>query len=83
MDEQKLQEFLGRALVDLGGAVNAVLMSIGERLLSAQRLKEADRMKSGPTIATHFTLLFAGLSECNLSKPVLALLVPERNDLRF
>jgi hypothetical protein len=32
MDEQKLQEFLGRALVDLGGAVNAVLMSIGDEL---------------------------------------------------
>jgi len=32
VDEQKLQEFLGRALVDLGGAVNAVLMSIGDEL---------------------------------------------------
>jgi hypothetical protein len=32
MDEQKLQEFLDRALVDLGGAVNAVLMSIGDEL---------------------------------------------------
>src|ERR1700749_2649637 len=32
MDEHKLHEFLGRALVDLGGAVNAVLMSIGDEL---------------------------------------------------
>jgi SAM-dependent methyltransferase len=32
MDENKLHEFLGRALVDLGGAVNAVLMSIGDEL---------------------------------------------------
>src|SRR5215472_7160936 len=32
VDEQKLQEFLGRVLVDLGGAVNAVLMSIGDEL---------------------------------------------------
>ena len=32
MDESKLNEFLGRALVDLGGAVNAVLMSIGDEL---------------------------------------------------
>jgi SAM-dependent methyltransferase len=31
-DEHKLHEFLGRALVDLGGAVNAVLMSIGDEL---------------------------------------------------
>jgi SAM-dependent methyltransferase len=32
LDENKLHEFLGRALVDLGGAVNAVLMSIGDEL---------------------------------------------------
>jgi SAM-dependent methyltransferase len=32
LDEKKLNEFLGRALVDLGGAVNAVLMSIGDEL---------------------------------------------------
>ena len=32
LDEKKLHEFLGRALVDLGGAVNAVLMSIGDEL---------------------------------------------------
>jgi len=32
VDEKKLQEFLGKALVDLGGAVNAVLMSIGDEL---------------------------------------------------
>ena len=32
LDEHKLHEFLGRALVDLGGAVNAVLMSIGDEL---------------------------------------------------
>jgi hypothetical protein len=32
VDEQKLQDCLGRALVDLGGAVNAVLMSIGDEL---------------------------------------------------
>jgi hypothetical protein len=32
MDESKLNEFLGRALIDLGGAVNAVLMSIGDEL---------------------------------------------------
>ena len=32
IDESKLNEFLGRALVDLGGAVNAVLMSIGDEL---------------------------------------------------
>jgi hypothetical protein len=32
MNEHKLHEFLGRALVDLGGAVNAVLMSIGDEL---------------------------------------------------
>jgi 2-polyprenyl-3-methyl-5-hydroxy-6-metoxy-1,4-benzoquinol methylase len=32
LDENKLQEFLGKALVDLGGAVNAVLMSVGDEL---------------------------------------------------
>ena len=32
LDENKLHDFLGRALVDLGGAVNAVLMSIGDAL---------------------------------------------------
>jgi SAM-dependent methyltransferase len=32
LDDNKLREFLGRALVDLGGAVNAVLMSIGDEL---------------------------------------------------
>ena len=32
LDDKKLHEFLGRALVDLGGAVNAVLMSIGDEL---------------------------------------------------
>ncbi len=32
LDEHKLHEFLGKALVDLGGAVNAVLMSIGDEL---------------------------------------------------
>ncbi|HLY58922.1 MAG TPA: class I SAM-dependent methyltransferase [Stellaceae bacterium] len=32
IDESRLHEFLGRALVDLGGAVNAVLMSIGDAL---------------------------------------------------
>jgi hypothetical protein len=32
LEEKKLHEFLGRALVDLGGAVNAVLMSIGDEL---------------------------------------------------
>jgi hypothetical protein len=32
LDEHKLHEFLGRALVDLGGPVNAVLMSIGDEL---------------------------------------------------
>jgi SAM-dependent methyltransferase len=32
LDENKLHEFLGRALMDLGGAVNAVLMSIGDEL---------------------------------------------------
>jgi len=32
LDEKKLHEFLGKALVDLGGAVNAVLMSIGDEL---------------------------------------------------
>jgi SAM-dependent methyltransferase len=32
LDENKLHEFLGRALIDLGGAVNAVLMSIGDEL---------------------------------------------------
>ena len=32
INESKLNEFLGRALVDLGGAVNAVLMSIGDTL---------------------------------------------------
>jgi hypothetical protein len=32
INESKLNEFLGRALVDLGGAVNAVLMSIGDEL---------------------------------------------------
>jgi SAM-dependent methyltransferase len=32
LDENKLHDFLGRALVDLGGAVNAVLMSIGDEL---------------------------------------------------
>ena len=32
VDESKLNEFLGRALIDLGGAVNAVLMSIGDEL---------------------------------------------------
>ena len=31
-NEDKLHAFLGRALVDLGGAVNAVLMSIGDEL---------------------------------------------------
>lgn len=32
LNEDKLHAFLGRALVDLGGAVNAVLMSIGDEL---------------------------------------------------
>jgi SAM-dependent methyltransferase len=32
LDENKLHEFLNRALIDLGGAVNAVLMSIGDEL---------------------------------------------------
>jgi hypothetical protein len=32
LDENKLHEFLGRALMDLGGAVNSVLMSIGDEL---------------------------------------------------
>jgi hypothetical protein len=32
LDENKLHDFLGRALMDLGGAVNAVLMSIGDEL---------------------------------------------------
>ena len=32
LNEEKLHAFLGRALVDLGGAVNAVLMSIGDEL---------------------------------------------------
>lgn len=32
VDENRLHEFLGRALMDLGGAVNAVLMSIGDEL---------------------------------------------------
>ena len=32
VDENKLHEFLDRALVDLGGAVNAALMSIGDEL---------------------------------------------------
>jgi hypothetical protein len=32
LDENKLHEFLGRALMDLGGGVNAVLMSIGDEL---------------------------------------------------
>ncbi len=32
VNEDKLHSFLGRALVDLGGAVNAVLMSIGDEL---------------------------------------------------
>jgi len=32
LDENKLHDFLGRALTDLGGAVNAVLMSIGDEL---------------------------------------------------
>jgi SAM-dependent methyltransferase len=32
LDENKLHEFLSRALTDLGGAVNAVLMSIGDEL---------------------------------------------------
>ena len=32
LDENKLHDFLGRALVDLGGAINAVLMSIGDAL---------------------------------------------------
>ena len=32
LDENKLHDFLGKALVDLGGAVNAVLMSIGDTL---------------------------------------------------
>ncbi len=32
LDEQKLHAFLGRALVDLGGTVNTVLMTMGDRL---------------------------------------------------
>jgi ubiquinone/menaquinone biosynthesis C-methylase UbiE len=32
LNEDRLHAFLGRALVDLGGAVNAVLMSIGDEL---------------------------------------------------
>lgn len=32
LDQNRLHEFLGRALVDLGGAVNAVLMLIGDSL---------------------------------------------------
>jgi SAM-dependent methyltransferase len=32
LDENKLHDFLSRALMDLGGAVNAVLMSIGDEL---------------------------------------------------
>jgi SAM-dependent methyltransferase len=32
VDEQKLHEFLGRALIDLGGAVQSVLMLIGDSL---------------------------------------------------
>ena len=32
LNEDKLHAFLGRALVDLGGAVNAVMMSIGDEL---------------------------------------------------
>lgn len=32
LDEGKLHAFLGRAVVDLGGAVNAILMSIGDEL---------------------------------------------------
>ena len=32
LNEDKMHAFLGRALVDLGGAVNAVLMSIGDEL---------------------------------------------------
>ncbi len=41
INEQKLHEFLGRALVDLGGTVNTVLMTIGDRLGLYKALAEA------------------------------------------
>ncbi len=43
LNEDKLHAFLGRALVDLGGAVNAVLMSIGDELGLYRSLAERAR----------------------------------------
>jgi hypothetical protein len=43
-DSHKLHEFLGRALVDLGGAVNAVLMSIGDELGLYKALADFSRI---------------------------------------
>ena len=60
MDEQKLQEFLGRALVDLGGAVNAVLMSIGDELGLYKALAKGPRhLPNFPAIPTPTSVMFA------------------------
>ena len=61
MDEQKLQEFLGRALVDLGGAVNAVLMSIGDELgCSTKPSPKAPRhLPNFPAIPTPTSVMLA------------------------
>jgi SAM-dependent methyltransferase len=44
VDERKLQEFVNRAVVDLGGAVNAVLMSIGDELGLYQALAKGPQL---------------------------------------
>ena len=41
VDEGKLQEFIDRAVVHLGGAANAVLMSLGDELGSFEALAKA------------------------------------------
>jgi SAM-dependent methyltransferase len=46
LDEQKLHDFLGRALVDLGGAVHAVLMLIGDSLGLYKALAEGPQLPS-------------------------------------
>lgn len=43
INDDKLQAFLGRALVDLGGAVNAVLMTLGDELGLYKSLAAAAR----------------------------------------
>ena len=43
IDEAKLNEFMGKALGDMGAAINTSLVLIGDRLVSIKPWPERDR----------------------------------------